>query len=233
MRVSQRCTPQRGTLGTSERCPGKHDNAGAGTTAPAQHASCSSAAACSRRCSCSARSRRSAMCCTSPTPPRRSSSLHPLLSGGSSQVFAADGTRLGFIQSDERAQPGRLERDPRRSEERDGRDRGPALLPERRRRPHRHIPLGRQGHRPRGAAAGRLDDHDAARAQPVSGRRPAHAAARRSSRPSSRSTTTNTTPSARSSPATSTASPTAPSAGRPRSASRRPRASSSTSRPRS
>ncbi len=26
--------------------------------------------------------------------------LHPLLSGGSSQVFAADGTRLGFIQSD-------------------------------------------------------------------------------------------------------------------------------------
>jgi penicillin-binding protein 1A len=28
------------------------------------------------------------------------SSLHPILSGGSSQVFAADGTRLGFIQSD-------------------------------------------------------------------------------------------------------------------------------------
>jgi len=28
------------------------------------------------------------------------SSLHPLLNGGSSQVFAADGTRLGFIQSD-------------------------------------------------------------------------------------------------------------------------------------
>ncbi len=28
------------------------------------------------------------------------SSLHPILSGGSSQVFASDGTRLGFIQSD-------------------------------------------------------------------------------------------------------------------------------------
>lgn len=29
------------------------------------------------------------------------SSLHPIIGGGSSQVFAADGTRLGFIQSDE------------------------------------------------------------------------------------------------------------------------------------
>ena len=33
------------------------------------------------------------------------STLHPLLSGGSSQVFAADGTRLGFIQSDELRSP--------------------------------------------------------------------------------------------------------------------------------
>ena len=32
------------------------------------------------------------------------SSLHPLL-GGSSQVFAADGTRLGYIQSDELRSP--------------------------------------------------------------------------------------------------------------------------------
>ncbi len=31
--------------------------------------------------------------------------LHPILSGGSSQVFAADGTRLGFIQSDELRSP--------------------------------------------------------------------------------------------------------------------------------
>jgi penicillin-binding protein 1A len=31
--------------------------------------------------------------------------LHPLLTGGSSQVFAADGTRLGFIESDELRTP--------------------------------------------------------------------------------------------------------------------------------
>jgi len=31
--------------------------------------------------------------------------LHPILSGGSSQVFAADGTRLGFIQSDNLRSP--------------------------------------------------------------------------------------------------------------------------------
>ncbi|HTY95485.1 MAG TPA: transglycosylase domain-containing protein [Solirubrobacteraceae bacterium] len=33
------------------------------------------------------------------------SSLHPRVSGGNSQVFAADGTRLGFIQSDELRTP--------------------------------------------------------------------------------------------------------------------------------
>ncbi|HWX52255.1 MAG TPA: transglycosylase domain-containing protein, partial [Solirubrobacteraceae bacterium] len=33
------------------------------------------------------------------------SSLHPLLSGGSSQVFAADGTRLGYIQADSLRSP--------------------------------------------------------------------------------------------------------------------------------
>ncbi len=38
----------------------------------------------------------------SATPPRR---LHPLITGGSSQVFAANGERLGFIQSDELRTP--------------------------------------------------------------------------------------------------------------------------------
>jgi penicillin-binding protein 1A len=38
----------------------------------------------------------------SATPPNR---LHPLVTGGSSQVFASDGTRLGFIQSDELRTP--------------------------------------------------------------------------------------------------------------------------------
>jgi penicillin-binding protein 1A len=33
------------------------------------------------------------------------SSLHPIIGGGSSQVYAADGTRLGFIQSDELRTP--------------------------------------------------------------------------------------------------------------------------------
>ena len=36
-------------------------------------------------------------------------SLRPLVGGGSSQVFAANGTRLGFIQSDELRTPGLLE----------------------------------------------------------------------------------------------------------------------------
>src|SRR6266566_2822025 len=35
----------------------------------------------------------------------RLASLHPIVSGGSSQVFAADGTRLGYIQSDELRSP--------------------------------------------------------------------------------------------------------------------------------
>ena len=33
------------------------------------------------------------------------SSLHAKVTGGNSQVFAADGTRLGFIQSDELRTP--------------------------------------------------------------------------------------------------------------------------------
>src|ERR1700733_13658169 len=33
------------------------------------------------------------------------SSLHPIIGGGSSQVYAADGTRLGFIQSDQLRTP--------------------------------------------------------------------------------------------------------------------------------
>src|SRR5947209_6729054 len=33
------------------------------------------------------------------------SSLHPIFTGGTSQLFASDGTRLGFIQSDELRSP--------------------------------------------------------------------------------------------------------------------------------
>ena len=92
-------------------------------------------------------------------------------------MFAADGTRLGFIQSDQLRTPVSWSEIPTEPEERDGRDRGPALLQEQRRRPDRDLPRGRQGHHPRQGAAGRLDDHDAARAQPLPRRRPAHAQA--------------------------------------------------------
>ncbi len=103
--------------------------------------------------------------------------LRPLLSGGSSQVFASDGTRLGFIQSDELRTPVGWSRDPPEPQGRDGGDRGSALLQAQRRRPHGHLPRGGQGRHPRRRAAGRLDDHDAADAQPLPRRRPAHAQA--------------------------------------------------------
>ncbi len=60
------------------------------------------------------------------------------------------------------------------SARRDRRDRGSALLPEQRRRPDRHLSLGGQGRPARPSAAGRLHDHDAADAQPISGQRHAH-----------------------------------------------------------
>ena len=70
----------------------------------------------------------------------------------------------------------RLERNPGEPQERDGRDRGPALLQTRRRRPDGHLPRGHQGRHDRLRRAGRVDDHDAAGAQPLSRRRSAHAA---------------------------------------------------------
>ena len=163
----------------------------------------------------------------------RSTSLHPIIGGGSSQVYAADGTRLGFIQSDELRTPVALERNPGQSEERDGRDRGPALLQEQRRRPHGDLPRGGQGRHARQGAAGRLDDHDAAHAQPLPRRRPAHAQAEDHRGQAGDRLREAHTASTRSSPAISTASPTAPSAARRRSACRRRRGSSSTNRPRS
>ena len=103
-----------------------------------------------RRRSSSARSPPSATSCNvAAVGARRSTTLHPILGGGTSQVFAADGTRLGFIQSDELRTPVGWERNPGRPQERDGRDRGPALLQRRRHRPHRHLPRRRQGPHPR------------------------------------------------------------------------------------
>ena len=95
------------------------------------------------------------------------SSLKPRDSGSQSEVRAADGTRLGFIQSNELRRPAEGNRSPRRSRTPRSRSRT-ALLPAQGRR--------LRGHRPRRACknlvqpedgAGRLDDHDAARPQPL------------------------------------------------------------------
>ena len=86
-------------------CPDKHDSVGAAHHRAGPARILLSAAACSPARSSSARSQRSAMSCTSPTTAPALASLHPILVGGSSQVFAADGTRLGFIQSDELRTP--------------------------------------------------------------------------------------------------------------------------------
>ena len=145
----------------------------------------------------------------------------------------------GLHQRQHPAHAGALRRDPRRRPRGDGRDRGPALL----RAPGR----GLRGHRPRRGQEprvqeghpGRLDADHAARAQPLHGRARAQrawpATSARSARPSwprsSRTAIPAAPASCGSSTSTSTRCPTAPWAGRPRSASRPPRASSSTSRP--
>ena len=147
---------------------------------PAQRAS---RARCCWRCSCSLLARRDRgavgwpdTCCRSPPRRRRCESLKPIDQGTSSAVYAADGTRLGFIQSDEIRTPIPLQRIPESmqaatvaiEDERFYRARRRRLRGHRARRLQE--PRGRQGRR------GRLDDHAAARAQPV--RRPrAHAGA--------------------------------------------------------
>ena len=60
--------------------------------------------------------------------------VKPTQQGAVSLVLAADGSRLGYIASDEVRDPVAIGRDPAASEAGDGRDRGPALLRARRRR---------------------------------------------------------------------------------------------------
>ena len=97
--------PMHGTLGCNEGCPGKQDNVGAGTTAPDQLGSCSSAAGCSRPLLVlGAIAAVGYVLHVAGTAPALDT-LHPLISDGSSQVFAADGERLGFIQSDNLRSP--------------------------------------------------------------------------------------------------------------------------------
>ena len=101
----------------------------------------------------------------------------PVLGGGSSQVYASDGTRLGFIQSDDLRSPvawSEIPTDLKNAtvaieDQRFYKNDGVDLTG--------HLPRGRQGRAARRSAAGRLDDHDAADAQPLPRRRPAHAQA--------------------------------------------------------
>ena len=102
-----------------------------------------------RRADRSARSRRSATCCTSPQSAPGARNAAPdrerrLLAGVRRRRHAP-----GLHPVRRAAHPDHLERDPDEPEERHGRDRGPALLQERRRRPDRDLPLGRQGRHPR------------------------------------------------------------------------------------
>ena len=94
-------------------------------------------------------------------------SLKPRELGSQSEVRAADGTRLGFIQSNELRRPVQGNQHPEVAQGRDGRDRGRALLPPQGRRLRRH--RARRGQEPLQPqdGPGRLDDHDAAGAQPL------------------------------------------------------------------
>ena len=58
----------------------------------------------------------------------------PVDKGGNSVLYAADGSKLGVVASDEARTPVAIERDPEEPAAGDGRDRGPALLRARRRR---------------------------------------------------------------------------------------------------
>ena len=91
----------------------------------------------------------------------------PVEQGGNSTIYAADGSKLGVIASDEARTPVSIERDPQEPAAGDGGDRGPALLRARRRRPRGHPPRRAQEPRSRQGGRGRLDDHPAAGPQPL------------------------------------------------------------------
>ena len=113
---------------------------------------------------------------------------------------------------------------------RDRRDRGPALLRTRRRRPRGHRPRRAEEPRSRQDGRGRLDDHPAARPQPLHLQPEPATSNARSSRRSWRSSTPNATRGGKSSASTSTPPPTGRSKAPPRSASRPPRRSTSRGR---
>ena len=189
-------------------------NAAASGAAAAPAASCCSSSAASSPC---VRDRwRSASppgCSTS--PPRRPplAACKPIDKGGNSIVYAADGSRLGVVASDEARTPVAIQRDPEGPPARDGRDRGRALL-----RARRHRPRGRSS-APRSRTSKPASRSRAARRSPSSwcatsaSPTPSATSNARSSRRSWRSSTTNATPSRKSSASTSTPPPTGRSKG--------------------
>ena len=93
--------------------------------------------------------------------------LKPVEESSTSVVFAADGSRLGYIQSDTIRHPVESGEDPEPPQVRHGGDRGRALLRARRGRPDRG--RSRRVGGPEGGLRrpGRLDDHPAAGPQPL------------------------------------------------------------------
>ena len=145
------------------------------------------------------------------------SDCRPIEKGGNSILIAGDGERLGYIASEEARTPVAIDRIPtdlqyatvaiedERFFKHDGIDyEGGLRAADRERRGRRDRP-------------GRLDDHDAADAQPLHHRPASATSSARSRRPSWRSSTSRSSPSATSSASTSTAPPTGRSTAPPRS----------------
>ena len=161
------------------------------------------------------------------------SSLKPVQKGRSSAIYAADGSLIGFIRSDNIRQPVPAAGAAADAQGRDGRDRGQELLQARRARPRRHRPRRLEG--PAGrrqAGPGRLDDHPAAGPQPLHPEPRRHDQAKADRSPARQSNSRKPTTRTGSSPTTSTPPPTGRSKGRPRSGPRRRRRPTSASRPR-
>ena len=94
-------------------------------------------------------------------------SLKPVAIGANSFVYAADGTVLGAIPAERNRQPVGLDGMSHWVDERDGRRRGPPLLRARRHRLRGHRPRRGRERQERPHRPGRLDDHAAARPQPL------------------------------------------------------------------
>ena len=148
--------------------------------------------------------------------------LKPIDKGENSTIFAADGSRLGFIQSDSIREQVPLDEIPEDAAAGHHRDRGRELLRARRRRLPGGRPRGGREHRGRRGQAGRLDDHPAARPQPLHPGPRGHHRAQDPARPSSPRSSRRSTPRSGSSSSTSTPPPTGPTTAAPRSASRPP-----------